>query len=616
MYENYPNDLVATKVKEAPTQPGIYQFLDENGKIIYIGKAKNIRNRVRSYFQKAEKIPVKTRILSRRLSDVEFIVTDSEVEALILENNLVKKHKPRYNVRLKDDKTYPYIRITNEPYPRIFVTRKIEQDGSQYIGPFTEALILRRVVRTLQNAFKIRTCRLHLTPENTAAKKYALCLDYHIGKCDGPCQNLISQAEYKNIIQRARRFLMGHTEEVILELTEAMTATAKQQAFEEAKELRDQIAMLQDYAGSTQKVEEVGDFNRDFVAMAHEDALAVVVVIVVRNGKVINRQDFQFSDVLHSDDNQIMQSFLEDYYLKQEDLPAEVMLSREVRELDELEAYLQARANGTRFITPQKGKKKKIISMAEKNARLQVEEMKLERLKTRMDYIPHNISALQRDLHMDKPPKRMECFDISNIQGTNPVASMVCFIDGKPKKSEYRIFKIQSKDTPDDFAMLAEATRRRYIRVRDEALDEPDLIVIDGGKGQLSSVLEVLNEIEMDHIPLISLAKRLEEVFLPGLSDAQNIPKTSSSIKLLQQIRDEAHRFAVTHHRKQRKKRTLTSELDQIPGIGKERRQQLLKHFGSVKKIKNSSKADLLQMPGLSDKLANAIYDFFHPNIN
>lgn len=605
---------IENKIKNAPTNPGVYQFLNNQGQIIYVGKAKNIRNRVRSYFQKSNALNTKTQILVKNISDVEFIVTDSEVEALILENNLIKQNKPRYNIDLRDDKTFPYIRITNEPYPRVFVTRKIERDGSKYIGPFTQVKILREVLRVLQHTFKIRTCRYRLNDSNVAAGKYALCLDYHIGRCDGPCQALISREEYREIINQVVHFLNGKTDEVIKELNEMMHLKAKVQQFEKAKEIRDQIETLKQYEGSTQKVEHTDLIDRDIVAMAHEDSMAAVVVFQVRSGKIINRQQFDFSNVLHATKEEIMKSFLEDYYLKRQDFPKEIILPFSVEDIEEIHEFICQFRSSTRFIFPQMGEKRKLIQMAERNAKYIVDDMKLQRLKKRKDYIPHNISALQRDLNLEQPPKVMECFDISNIQGTDPVASMVQFENGKPKKSEYRIFKIRIKETPDDFAMMREAITRRYKRLKDENKSMPDLIVVDGGKGQLNIAYDVLTSLSLQQIPLISLAKRLEEVFVPGISDAQNLPKTSSSIKLLQQIRDEAHRFAVSKHRQQRKKRTLTSVLDQIPGIGANRRTQLLNYFGSVKKVKAASLEQLISVPGMPHKTAENIFQFFREN--
>ena len=599
------------KINKAPTTPGVYQFLNKNGKIIYVGKAKHLRNRVKSYFQDPSGMTPKTRILVKHIADVSIIVTDSEVEALILENNLIKKNRPRYNVNLKDDKTFPYIRITNEPYPRVFVTRKIEQDGSKYIGPFTQVKILRNILRVLQKTFRIRTCNYKLTDTNVKAKKYALCLDYHIGRCDGPCQDLISKVDYNKIITQVTRFLNGKTDDVIRDLESTMQEKAKKLDFEKAKEIRDRIETLKQYAGNTQKVEHADETDRDIIALAHEDSIATVVVFMVRSGKIINKQQFEFSNVLHAQDREIMKSFLEDYYLKKEEFPDEILIPFEITDIRELEEFIGKYNRRVSFTIPKIGEKRKLISMAERNAQLVVEEMKLARMKKRKDYIPHNISSLQRDLHLDNPPKRMECFDISNIQGTDPVASMVLFENGKPKKSEYRMFKIRVKETPDDFAMIGEAIYRRYKRLRDENKAMPDLIVVDGGKGQLNVAVQMLSDLNLIHIPVISLAKRLEEVFVPGISDAQNIPKTSSSIKLLQQIRDEAHRFAVSKHRQQRKKRTLRSELDAIEGVGSGRRNELLKHFGSLKKIKNANLEQLLSVPGLPLKTAEAVYAYF-----
>jgi len=604
--------ILTDKVKQAPAQPGVYIFKNRDEKILYVGKAKNIRNRVKSYFQKGHDQSAKNRLLVKNISDVDFIITDNEVEALILENNLIKKNKPYYNIDLKDDKTFPYIRITKEDYPLIYVTRKIEKDGSKYIGPFTQAQILRQVLRTLQEIFKIRSCRYSLNDKNVRQKKYALCLDYHIHRCDGPCQGLVSKAEYRKIIEQATYFLKGHSDILIREMTLEMKAHADSRNFEQAKEVRDKLVILKKFVGNIQKVETLDWADRDIIALARDEDLATIVVFIVRSGKVINRQIFNYSKLLYDTDEEIFESFLEDYYLGNDDFPGEVIIPSGMGELTGLKNYFLHREQKVDLVIPQKGNKKKLLGMVQRNARLHLDEIKLDRLKKRLDYVPHNVTTLQKDLHMEHPPHRMECFDISNIQGSDPVASMVCFLDGSAKKSEYRIFKIRSRQTPDDFAMIREAVFRRYKRVKDEQTSMPDLIIVDGGKGQLSAAYGALEELELTSIPIISLAKRLEEVFLPGFSEAQNIARTSSSIKLLQQIRDEAHRFAVTHHRKQRKKRTLTSELTTIPGIGEQRRIQLLKYFGSLKKIKEADLEAIKSVPGLPENIAVDIYNHFN----
>jgi excinuclease ABC subunit C len=605
------NDL-REKIEMAPHQPGVYQFRNATGKVIYVGKAKVLKQRVRSYFQDPRQLSAKTRILVRHIAAVDYIVTDSEVEALILENNLIKKLRPRYNISLKDDKTFPYIRITNEAYPRVFVTRKLERDGSSYIGPFTQVKILRQQLQILQETFRIRTCRYPLDDANVAAKKYPLCLEYQIGNCDGPCQDLISRSAYNKIIAQVRAFLQGKTGEVIAELESEMQTAAAALDYEQARYLRDRIRTLTNYAGNRQKVEAADLTDRDIIGLAHEDNLAAVVVFQVRAGKIINKQNFRFANMLHADDSEILRSFLEDYYLNNDLLPEEILLPQEIADMSELQAYLHGQKQNVNFVFPKIGGKRKLLALAEKNARYEVEDLKLERLKKRKDYIAHNVLSLQRDLSLEVPPKHMECFDISNIQGTDAVASMVCFIDGKAKKSEYRIFTIRSKNSPDDFAMLYEAVLRRYSRLQKEKQKLPDLIVIDGGKGQLNAARRALEEIGLAQQAVISLAKRLEEVFIPGFSEAQNIPKTSSSLKLLQQIRDEAHRFAVSHHRRQRKRRTLHSRLDRIPGVGPQRREQLIRHFGSIKKVAAADLDDLKAVPGLPQRIAEAVYEYFH----
>jgi excinuclease ABC subunit C len=602
---------ISEKLQNLPAKPGCYLFRDKSGKILYVGKAAILRNRVRSYFQQGRPFHPKLEALVKRIADLEFIVTDSEVEALILENNLIKEHKPRYNISLRDDKSYPSIRITNEDFPQVFITRKIVRDGSHYFGPYTEVKTVRYILKTLQRLFPVRSCKYDLNAETVARGKVQLCLDYYIHKCKGPCQRLFSKEEYNRVIDRVRRFLNGRTDDIVRELQEEMRRFSDQLQFEEAAGLRDKLELLEQYRNA-QKIVQSDERDRDVLAIAKEDDDACAVLFRIREGKVIGRLHYYLDQVEWQQPAEICESFINQYYFKTEDIPQEIYLPEEPPEQTAIEQWLGERSGQkVHLVAPKIGEKKKLLEMVEKNARFLLEELKLQKMKAQ-DYVPHSVKALQRDLRLAREPRRMECFDISNIQGSDPVASMVYFEDGKPKKSEYRRFKIETKDTPDDFAMMREVIRRRYSRLLAEQKPLPDLIIVDGGKGQLSSALAILKELNITGQPIIGLAKRLEEVFFPGLSDAQTLPKTSSSLRLLQQIRDEAHRFAITFHRERRKKRTIASELDQIKGIGEKRRQHLLQAFGSVKNIKASSVEELKEKGKLPEKLALLVYKYFN----
>jgi excinuclease ABC subunit C len=599
------------KLNTLPKKPGIYQFFDPQGQILYVGKAKNLRNRVKSYFQKSRNLDPRLMIMVNKVSDLEFIITDSDVEALILEANLIREHKPRYNINLKDDKSFPYIRITAEDFPQVFPTRQIIRDGSDYFGPYTNVKEMRNALATLKRLFSIRSCKYDLSPTIVDKKKVALCLDYYIKKCKGPCQGLQNKEDYQQMIEQIKEFLRGKTSRLQIDLEKEMRELSENQNYEEAARIRDKIDILEKYRNS-QKVVMSDLKDRDIFAMANEDDDACAVIFKIREGKVINRVHYYLSAVLHKKADEILEQFINQYYTRTDELPHEILLIEQISHQDLIEQWLSSRTDRpVKILNPKTGEKKKLIMMCAKNAHYLLEELKLQKMKAR-NFIPHVINSLQRDLRLSKPPRRIECFDISNIQGKDPVASMVCFLDGRPRKSEYRKFAIRSKSTPDDFSMMREVIQRRYSRLLAEKKDFPDLIVIDGGKGQLSSAKSVLDKLNVADQPIIGLAKRLEEIFFPGHPDAQMLPKTSSSIKLLQHIRNEAHRFAITFHRQKRKKRTITSVLDQIPGIGPKRRNELLKKFGSIKKIKELEIQDLTQKGGIPEPLAITIYNYFH----
>jgi excinuclease ABC subunit C len=609
------------KLESLPKEPGVYQFKNGAGRVIYVGKAKVLRNRVRSYFQNYRRGvgDAKLRALVEKIADVEVILTDSDVEALILENTLIKKLKPRYNVNLKDDKTYPYVVVTNEPYPRVFATRKKIRDGSKYYGPYTEAGYLRYLLKTLRDIFPIRTCDYYIDENLILRGKVKVCLEFHIKKCEGPCEGLVSLEHYQSMIRKVRKLLSGRTRDVEQALKADMQRLSEEMRFEDAAKVRDQLRILEDYA-SKQKVVTDEDIDRDIFALAHEDDDACGIVFKVRDGKVIGKQHFFFSNIEGKPDAEILGALLEQYYSVTDYIPEEILLPLELEDVDTLQAWLARRVRELgadeetgamkppSIVVPKIGEKAKLMEMVRSNARFLLGEIKLQRLKE-SDHVPHVLKALERDLHLRKTPRRIECFDNSHLQGTEYVSSMVVFIDGKAKKSEYRKYKIRTVEGNDDFAAMREVVRRRYSRALTEKTELPDLIIIDGGKGQLSSAYEVISELDLASTPMIGLAKRLEEVFTVNSMDALVLPRSSSSLRLLQNIRDEAHRFAITFHRQLREKRTFQTELTEIAGVGKKTAIKLLERFGSVEGVKQASEPELVGAVGL--KAMKVIVHYF-----
>lgn len=612
------SDTLVRKLDNLPKTPGCYLFKDSESNVLYVGKAKVLRNRVRSYFHESRGDDPKLQRLVSRIVDVEVIQTDSETEALILESNLVKQHRPRYNIELKDDKSYPYIKITDELFPRIYVTREKEKAGGDFFGPYTDVKNLRQTLKTLHRIFPIRSCTHRFTEDVIASRKVKLCLDYHIRKCEGPCQGLVAAAAYGEMISQVRRFLSGKTAGLIKSLREAMFRLADELKFEDAAVLRDRIEKIESYTAS-QKVVFKDLSDRDVAVVATEDDEACGAVFRIRDGKMIGRQHFYFSRVRDRQPADVMETLLKTYYLQAEFIPEEIYVSEPSADEETLIEWLREKRRGSiQLIVPKIGDKHKLVQMCVRNAELLLGELKLQRLKAREQFVPHVLESLKRDLNLQKIPRHIECFDNSNIQGSDPVSSMVVFADGKPKKSEYRKYHVRTVEGPDDFATMHEVVTRRYLRLLEEGIDFPDLIVVDGGKGQLSAAVEALEAIGIqvsragsEGQAVIGLAKRLEEIFIPGVHDAIMIPRTSSALKLVQQVRDEAHRFAVTFHRQTREKRTLTSELDSIEGIGDKRKRALLNHFGSVRNIAAATREELAAVEGISPQLADRIAEYF-----
>ena len=595
------------KLESLPTQPGVYQYKNAEGKVIYVGKASNLRSRVRQYFQKSRTPEPRLESMISKIVDVELVVTGSEIEALILEANLIKKLKPRYNVVLKDDKSYPYIVVTGEQFPRVFVTRR-KVPGGKYFGPYTDVKTMRFALKTVRDIFMIRSCNFDLTEESIAAGKFKVCLDFHIHKCEGPCEGIVGAEHYNRKIAQAAQVLRGKTEVAVQSLDEEMQQLSEQLKFEEAGRVRDQIKALAVYT-EKQRVVASKQIDRDIVGLVTKGDDACGVIFKVREGKVVGSQHFYLGNVEGKDSGEVVELLLERYYLDAEDIPREIVLSDAPASYDLLVKWLQSqRGEEVVLEVPQGGDTAKLVGMAKNNAQYWLDELEIQRMK-RGDFIPHSLKSLQRDLRLENIPRKIECFDNSNIQGSDPVSSLVVFEDAKPKKSEYRKYKIKSVVGPDDFASMKEVVERRYSRILQEQGSLPDLIVVDGGKGQLSSAVEVLQKLGISNTPIIGLAKRLEEVYVPNQSDPMQIPETSTGLRLLQQIRDEAHRFAITFHRQLRAKRILQTELDLIKGIGKKRAQELLESFGSVQGVKFATEDQIAEIVG--EKVAAKIKEYF-----
>jgi len=598
------------KLKYLPMSPGVYLFKDRRGKVIYIGKAKVLRHRVRSYFTKGDDGRYQYQRLVNAIADLEVIVTDSEIEALVLEANLIKKNVPRFNVQLRDDKSYPYIRVTKELFPRLFLTRKTPKDGSKYYGPYTDVKTLRSFLRTFKGLLHIRHCNRTITQEMIAEEKYRPCLNLHIGRCAGACSGLISSEQYQRNIQHLINLLHGRDSELVDDLRGRMAEAARAQRFEEAAQWRDRIQKVEALRkqSSVGSLEAPDNKDRDVIGLASEDDDACAALFQIRSGRIVGRSHFYLSSVFEKTTCEILESFIKEYYNRTGSIPAEIFLPEQIEDISILSQWLsESRGKKVNILFPKIGEKARLVRLVSRNAELLLGDLKLQ--KSKKDFIHHALKALQRDLKLTKPPKRIEAFDVSNIQGSDAVASMVCFKDAKPAKSEYRKFKIRTVKGSDDFAMMGEAVGRRYRRVLEEKKPIPDLILVDGGKGQLNRAVKVLSNLGLDKVAVIGLAKKLEEVFIPGVSDSQNIPKNSSGLKLLCQVRDEAHRFAIEYHRTLRRKRTMGGELDGIPSVGEVRKKALLRRFGSLKKIKSTDVDSIAKTPGISRKLAEVIHD-------
>lgn len=578
-----------TSPENLPKKPGVYIMRDANDEIIYIGKAKNLINRVRSYFREKLDRP-KTQILMSHFDSLEYIVTNSEKEALILEANLIKKHRPRYNIQLKDDKRYPYVKITDEKYPRLIITRNVTKNGIYY-GPFTDVTSVKKTVKFLKSLFKIRTCRNMDGP----------CLNSQIELCYAPCSGEISQEEYNEVINKIDLFFQGKYSVIVKNLKKEMTRAAKNEQFEKAAVLRDQITSIEEIM-EKQFVDLVDDdLDQDVIAIAPNDNEVVVIILPVRNGKIVGRDDFLMSGSQYESNSEILFAFIQQYYGFNRHIPKQILLNEPIDDSQLLEEWLSdLRGNRVYIKVPMKGVKLRLVNMAQKNAEI---------IKHQKKAMENSLIELKKYLKLDNLPRVIEGYDISNISGKFAVGSKVSFKDGKPNKKKYKRFKIETPG-PNDFAMMKELLTRRLKMIDTD--EEPDLIVIDGGKGQLGMACEVLDELNLSHIPIIGLAKEFEEIYVPNSKRPIIIPKNNKALHLLQQVRDESHRFAITYHRKLRSDNISESSLDDIPGIGKKRKINILKEFGTIDNIKNASVDDLAKIKGMNRKAATNVFEYYH----
>jgi len=601
-------DLQA-KLKTLPKQPGCYIFKDAQGAVLYVGKAVNLRQRVRSYFQKSAQQTPKVARMVRRIADLEWIVTDSELEALILECNLIKQHRPPYNVLMRDDKSYPYLCLTlGEKFPRLLVTRRVRKDGSRYFGPFANSGAVWSTHQLLHRTFPLIPCGKVWSGEPVQRP----CLYYHMGRCLAPCAGLADPEEYRKIVQNVVLFLEGKGDHLIKRLEAQMEQAAEALEFERAAKIRDQIRALQEVL-QKQKVVHPDGINEDVIALVKDERGACVQMFFIRGGKLLGQRHFFLSEGAEDQPGALMQEFLKQYYQDAPEVPERILLPYEVDEARIITQWLkQRRGSAVEIRVPHRGEDARLLEMAAQNAELALQSLRQE-LEQKAEWLESALMELQEALRLPTLPNRIEAYDISNIQGIAPVGSMVVFEGGQPKKSDYRRFRIRwHPESPDDFAMMREVLTRRLR----EALegDEkwrvlPDLILIDGGRGQLNAALEAIRALGFQ-IPTVGLAKRHELVILPDEPDPVELPRHSRALHLLQRIRDEAHRFALTYHRKLREERAHRSPLDEIPGIGPRRKKMLLRLFGSIERIRQASVEELASVPTMTRRLAEQVLDY------
>ncbi|HRY98639.1 MAG TPA: excinuclease ABC subunit UvrC [Bacteroidales bacterium] len=584
-----------------PDKPGVYQYFDEDGKIIYVGKAKSLKKRVSSYFTKDSSGNGKLRVLVSRIADIRHIVVNTEFDALLLENNLIKEHQPRYNIQLKDDKTFPWICIRNEPFPRIYSTRNPVKDGSEYFGPYASVRMMRTLLELIRQLFPLRTCNLSLSPANISSGKFRRCLEYHIGNCLAPCEGLEQEDTYLERLAQIRHIIRGNTREVIQGLREKMMALAERMEFEKAQQLKEKLEILERYQARSTVVS-ASITNVDVCSILTDDTYAYVNFLRVMNGAVVQSHTLEIRKKLDEPAEELLGLALAELRQRYASVSPEVILSNPP----------DIGLPGVVFHIPQRGDKKKLLELSERNAAA----YRMEREKQRQLVDPDRRSRrlmeqIKKDLQLEELPQHIECFDNSNFHGDYPVAAMVVFRDGRPSKKEYRHYNIRTVEGPDDFASMEEIIHRRYRRLLDEGATLPQLIVVDGGKGQLGAAVKSLRLLGLERsVKIIGIAKKLEELYRPGDPLPLYLDKNSETLRLIQRMRDEAHRFGITHHRKRRDKGTLKTELTGIPGIGPATSAELLRHFKSVKKVKEASPEALSELLGPAK--AAKVWEHFH----
>jgi excinuclease ABC subunit C len=607
---------VENQLKALPARPGVYLFRDADGDVLYVGKAKSLRPRVRSYFQKTTDGRAQIRSLPARVADVEVIVTGSEVEALHLEQNLVKRHRPPFNVRLRDDKSFPYIAVTvSDPYPRVMFTRERHRRGTVYFGPYANAKKVRETLDVLNRVFQFRPCEGPKPGRHSGIP----CLDYHIERCRAPCVGYVSKDEYRAIIDGVVEFLSGESRPILASLEERMRAAARDERFEEAARYRNRLKSVQHLA-ERQAADRRSVGTVDVIGIAADGDRAAVQIFPLRGGKLVDRHSFHLENVAGQDLTTVLEAFCVEYYGSAPSVPPQLVVPRDAGDVAALEQFLSTR-RGSRVEVrvAERGEKRRLQELASENARLALTSEQVAAEQKRQRRV-EALEELREALNLESLPLRIECFDISNIQGQEVVGSMVVFQDAVPKKAHYRKFAVRGVDGQDDFASMAEVVTRRFARLGDvsaEDYDEsfaspPNLVVIDGGKGQLAAALEAMQRFDLSRVAVIALAKRDEEVFVPGQSQPIRLDRSSPGLQLLQRIRDEAHRFAVGFHRQRRDARAMASIFDELPGVGPARRRALLRYFGSAEGVASASPEELEGVPGLPAKTARAIYAQLH----
>ena len=565
-------------IKTLPNEPGVYQYFDSEGVILYVGKAKNLKKRVSSYFNKNHENG-KTKVLVKKIASIEHIVVNTETDALLLENNLIKKYQPRYNVLLKDDKTYPWICIKKERFPRIFLTRNVIKDGSEYFGPYTSVRTAKALLDLIKELYQLRSCNYDLSEKNIEAEKYKVCLDYHIGNCKGACEGLETDAQYTSNITEIKNIVKGNFKEAIKSFESLMLNYATKMEFEEAHKVKEKMDLLANYQAKSTVVNPSIN-NVDVFSILSDETFSYVNFFKIANGAIIQSHTTEIKKKLNESDKELLELFIVEIRQRFNSQSKEIYVPFEVDLGESIKTTI-----------PKLGDKKRILELSLRNAKYyRQERFKQIKIVDPDRHVNRIMAQMQKDLRLTAEPRHIECFDNSNIQGTNPVAACVVFKNGKPSKKDYRNFNIKTVEGPDDFASMEEVVFRRYKRLHDEGQDLPQLIVIDGGKGQLSASLKSLDVLGLrNKIAIIGIAKRLEEIYYPGDSVPMYLDKTSESLKIIQQLRNEAHRFSITHHRNKRSKSALVNELEQISGIGKQTIVSLLKHFKSAKRVSEAS---------------------------